>query len=57
MRLQENVYYITWDEYMPGNRTMKDRLVDYMKSIYPNIYLEQVDEIPNNIHIYKFVQK
>lgn len=55
--LQENVYYITWDEYMPGNRTMKDRLVDYMKSIYPNIYLEQVDEISNNIHIYKFVQK
>ena len=52
----ENVYYITWDDYTPGNKPMRFRLLNYMIVTYPHVTVEQVDSLGNNINVYKIGQ-
>lgn len=52
--LNDNTYYISWDDYQVNGKTMKDRLTSYMEVTFPGIKITLVDTLDNNINIYKF---
>lgn len=51
---KDNVYYITWDDYVMNDCTMRERFMSYMELKFPGVKIEQVDSIGNNINVYKF---
>ena len=51
---KDNVYYITWDDYVMNDCTMRERFMNYMELKFPGVKIEQVDSIGNNINVYKF---
>lgn len=51
---KEDVYYITWDDYVANGVTMRDRFMWYMETKFPGVTIEKVDSIGNNINVYKF---
>ena len=52
--LDDNVYYITKDDYTPENRSMLHRMCSLMVSEYPECQVELIEKLPNNINVYRF---
>ena len=50
--LCDNVCYVTWDDYLLGYGTLRDRLERYMDVTYGDCSFEMVDDLGDGIHVY-----
>ena len=51
--LNDNVYYVTWEDYMMSGEPVKERFFRYMRERFTGLKIRRDDEFGTNIAIYK----